>query len=95
MIELKQTLKERSDVYGEYCVAAEIRALIMDQFETLYFIHNSKKMSTLDFCSLLDIVNKLCRLAATPNHTDSWHDIAGYATQIEKLYLKKGEKKCR
>ena len=31
-----------------------------------------------------DILNKLTRVAITPDHQDTWHDIAGYATLIER-----------
>jgi len=52
-----------------------------------------KEMDDNSIHYLWDICNKLCRLACTPNHIDSWHDIAGYATRVEEtLKRKRGEK---
>jgi hypothetical protein len=30
------------------------------------------------------IASKLSRIMCNPNHKDSWHDIAGYATLVEE-----------
>ncbi len=91
MSELKETLEERKSVYGDYSKLSELRASIMTGIANQYEAHHEKPMPEEDYLCITDIVNKLCRIAITPDHIDSWHDIAGYATIIEKLYREKHE----
>jgi hypothetical protein len=58
----------------------------MSGIKSQYEQHHKKQMKEIDILCITDIVNKLCRLAITPSHIDSWHDIAGYGTIIEKYY---------
>ncbi len=89
MNELNKTLEARKAVYGDYSKLTELRALILLEITDQYFNHHSRHMPIRELLCITDIVNKLCRLAITPTHIDSWHDIAGYATIIEKYYKEK------
>ena len=85
---IQETLDERGTNYGSYEVGTQLRADIMELIKQSYRTNNNSEMPAFYQVAILDIVNKLSRLAATPNHLDSYHDISGYATLVEN-YLKK------
>lgn len=91
MSEVKETLKERGKVYGDYKGGSEFRANVMELIADRYAKVNHGGMPAIHMVYVYDIVNKLSRLAVTPYHIDTWHDIAGYATLVEKA-LRKAEK---
>lgn len=91
MSEVKETLKERGKVYGDYKGGSEFRANVMKLIVDRYAKVNHGGMPAIHMVYVYDIVNKLSRLAVTPYHIDTWHDIAGYATLVEKA-LRKAEK---
>lgn len=91
MSEVKETLKERGKVYGDYKGGSEFRANVMELIADRYAKVNHGGMPAIHMVYVYDIVNKLSRLAATPYHIDTWHDIAGYATLAEEAF-KKAEK---
>jgi hypothetical protein len=91
MSEVKETLKERGKVYGDYKGGSEFRANVMELIVDRYAKVNHGGMPAIHMVYVYDIVNKLSRLAVTPYHIDTWHDIAGYATLVEKA-LRKAEK---
>lgn len=91
MSEVKETLKERGKVYGDYKGGSEFRANVMELIADRYAKVNHGGMPAIHMVYVYDIVNKLSRLAVTPYHIDTWHDIAGYATLVEEA-LKKAEK---
>jgi len=72
-------LKDRGEVYGRYDVNLAARAEIMDTLNFLYKEKNKHDLYPIDGQALNDIVIKLVRLAASPEHLDSWLDIQGYA----------------
>ncbi len=86
MNDLDKTLEDRKSVYGDYSQMTSLRTTIISGIKKQYFDHHGKHMSDTDILCIIDIVNKLCRLAITPSHIDTWHDIAGYGTIIEKYY---------
>lgn len=84
MSEIKETLKERGERYGEFRKHAEISQGLKS---CMVFI-GSDGWSRLD-CdqkeALEMIQHKIARiLNGDPNYKDSWHDIAGYATLISE-----------
>ena len=91
MSEVNETLKERGKVYGDYKGGSEFRANVMELIADRYAKVNHGGMPAIHMVYVYDIVNKLSRLAVTPYHIDTWHDIAGYATLVEKA-LRKAEK---
>lgn len=91
MSNVNETLKERGKVYGDYKGGSEFRANVMELIIDRYAKVNHGGMLAIHMVYVYDIVNKLSRLAVTPYHIDTWHDIAGYATLVEKA-LRKAEK---
>lgn len=91
MSNVNETLKERGKVYGDYKGGSEFRASVMELIADRYAKVNHGGMPAIHMVYVYDIVNKLSRLAVTPYHIDTWHDIAGYATLVEKA-LRKAEK---
>ena len=53
-----------------------------------YAYVNKIQMLPLHEHYIRDIVNKLSRIAVTPNHIDSWRDISGYAALIADVLEK-------
>ena len=76
---VEDTLSERGKNYGDYKGGCDCRVKLMealtDRFTQIHGMEMPQKIPRY----LHDIVNKLSRLASTPDHVDSWHDIAGYA----------------
>ncbi len=87
---VNETLERRGDVYGRYDMGIRAKAKIMDELQNLRKVNNLPELSTEDYLMVYDIVNKLTRIAVSPDHLDSWHDIAGYATLVENR-LKYGD----
>jgi len=89
MNELSKTLEARKSVYGDYASGVEFRAHLMSCIKIHHRLVQGREMDETDALCIFDVVNKICRLAVTPSHIDSWHDIAGYATIIENYYKEK------
>lgn len=82
---ISDTLANRNKRYGDYGIGIKLRADIIELMLKSYAEQNDKQpMSKFYEGAIFDIINKLTRLAVTPNHTDSWRDIAGYALLMEK-----------
>lgn len=94
MSKVNETLKERGAVYGDYKGGSEFRADVMQLITHRYAEINCKLLDALHMVYIYDIVNKLSRLAATPDHIDTWHDIAGYATLVEEALKMEQELKA-
>jgi len=80
---IEETLQERGAVYGDYEGGSELRASIMGIITDRHQKVNGKPMDKVHQVYIFDIVNKLSRLSTTPDHLDTWHDIAGYAKLAE------------
>ena len=82
MSDIKETLKQRGERYGEFRKHGAISQRIKRS------IRSTEKWNALDpdMQEALDmIVHKIARiLNGDPNYKDSWHDIAGYATLISE-----------
>jgi len=91
--DLEETKKSRKSIYGDYYLNIQTKSGLLDILERDYRLHHpdSSGMPTIYKHFFWDICNKLCRLACTPNHIDSWHDIAGYAQRIEETIENNGE----
>jgi len=88
---VKNTIAERGAAYGDFTLGVSAEAAIMQQLTWLHR-ENCPGAMKKDYEVLISkIVMKLVRLAVTPDHADSWHDIAGYAILAEKYVTKKGE----
>lgn len=72
------TLSQRQSQYGEFKDVADTTQKLMS-----FLTGNGYTCVQLE--SLHMICSKLARIAhGDPNHVDSWHDIAGYATLVVK-----------
>jgi len=87
--DVQKTIDDRQAIYGDYCIAVGLRTTIMDAIKKYHKEIRGKEMEQEDSLFLCDIVNKLCRLAATPSHEDSWEDVAGYSINIKRYYKEK------
>lgn len=83
MSNVNETLKTRGEVYGDFAQGITLEAEILSLIKGRYYAEHGEDMSELDAVALSKIVMKLSRLAVSPNHIDSWHDIAGYAVLVE------------
>lgn len=83
MSNLEGTLKERGSNYGDF---ADHAAICQTMKVTLASHPNwNRKLSSSQRESLEMILHKIARIVnGDPNYIDSWTDIAGYATLIEK-----------
>ena len=81
-----EILEERGKVYGNFKMNLLCRADIMATLNQVAVSKTGRLLSNQDYQAINDIVIKLARLAASPEHKDSWEDIAGYATlNLERL----------
>lgn len=83
MSNVNQTLEKRGEVYGNFSQGIELEAEILSLIKGRYYAEHADDMPEWNAVAISKIVMKLSRLAVSPNHIDSWHDIAGYAVLIE------------
>jgi len=88
---IKETLEERGGRYGSFETQGEITQVIKEAF---------RLTRPEGWCNLKDdqkealdqIASKISRiLNGDPNYSDSWHDIAGFATLIDDRLKKAGK----
>lgn len=81
---LVDILKDRGAIYGDYKKGIQGREAILEELHILHLTEHKTDMTLTQSGYIHDIVNKLVRIAVTPNHVDSWQDIAGYASLVVK-----------
>ena len=82
MSDINTTLAERGQRYGDFAGFAAITRLL--KF-VLWSAPRYGNLSPSQREALDMIAHKIGRiLNGDPNYADSWHDIAGYATLVEK-----------
>lgn len=86
---LKETLDERGSVYGSFDAGTDLLASILNSLTLHRHNTTGSFMTTTEQVMFQYILMKLVRLAASPDHIDSWHDIQGYAKLIEEYYQEK------
>ena len=77
---IRETLNQRQEQYGSFKDVAMITEQMVDVMRKGYYenLAHNQKMALYMICS------KMARIVnGNPNHKDSWHDIAGYATLID------------
>lgn len=86
MTNIDDKLKSRKSDYGDYGDGLKLNVAIMEMIDEYH--HNLRGMwlTPLEKIMINDIVTKLCRIAATPDHLDSWEDISGYGRRISEYY---------
>jgi len=87
---VEETLQQRGNVYGEFSDNLECVSKIV---EAMRECRNKKFSYHADMERKIDaewhyLAIKLARIAADPEHTDSYHDLAGYAMLMEKERIK-------
>ena len=82
MNELESTLKSRTPIYGPYGDQVRLRQNLRKLLKDAYRRQHKRAMPRLHEEYLWDLVNKLTRLAITPDHEDTWLDIGGYSQLI-------------
>ena len=97
MVDVKNTLKDRGNRYGDFSTHAEVTQAIKHAMRN--FTPMGKDRPAWDFLSgmhmeaLEMIAHKIGRiLNGDPDYADSWHDIAGYATLVEERITKSTQK---
>ena len=82
MTDVSKTLNARNERYGTFSVQAAISQTMRN------FMRQSPNWDSLDpdMAEALDMIqHKIARiLNGDPRYADSWHDIAGYATLVDK-----------
>ena len=80
MTDVNETLAERGGSYGEYADGTKIA---MDLYERCQGSPSWPDMNAGQRYAMFMFCAKMARLLnGDPNHKDSWHDIAGYATLV-------------
>ena len=77
---IKETLNQRQSQYGSFEDVAMFTEQMVDVMRKGYY----EKLAYNQKMALYMICSKMARIVnGNPNHKDSWHDIAGYATLID------------
>ena len=85
-----QVLEERGSVYGDFFEGIELEANLLELIKERHQKHHGEPLHPIHATYITKILMKLSRLAVSPDHVDSWTDIAGYARLVE-LHLKEIE----
>jgi hypothetical protein len=78
------TLAQRGSVYGEFRVQLETVGSIVEIMKFAYITNNIEYPSKELMAEWHYLAIKLARVAVNPDHIDSYHDLAGYATLMER-----------
>lgn len=91
MANIEETLQERGKRYGSFMVHAQVTQALKD---AAFANTPTGAHLAADQKEALDMIfHKIGRiLAGDPNYIDSWHDIAGYATLVERRLQSEQEK---
>jgi hypothetical protein len=83
-MQVDNTLQERGSRYGSFVTHAKITYELKEVVATA-LVEQDKELD-YDQREALDMIfHKIGRIInGDPNYADSWHDIAGYATLVEK-----------
>ena len=77
---VQETLVQRQGTHGEFKHNAAASQALKQCVED----HTGVTLTPVHLEALHNICQKIARIiSANPNHADSWHDIAGYATLAE------------
>lgn len=88
-MDISETLKERGDQYGPFILQAGVAQTFKKAARAC---PNWYKLQADQREAIEHIFVKLARIiTGNPDHVDSWHDIAGYATLVERRISKPKE----
>jgi len=81
---ITETLEERAKTHGDFNEYADIMVELVDTAG----LNENKQLTAVQQQGLYMILSKIARIVnGDANHADSWHDIAGYATLVERNIL--------
>jgi len=83
MITTDEVIEERGKTYGDFNRGIVLETQLLEAIKGRYYHHYGWEMPPIYCMYLTKILMKLSRLAITPDHIDSWRDIAGYARLVE------------
>lgn len=86
MSDTDDLLKTRGDTYGNFTDGITTEALILQAINNNHRKHHGQELDAISSLFLSKITMKLARISVTPDHVDSWRDIAGYARLVELHY---------
>lgn len=81
---IENTLVQRGSIYGEFAVQLETVGGIVEAMKAAYIASGRGYPSKELLAEWHYLAIKLARIAVNPDHTDSYHDLAGYATLMER-----------
>lgn len=81
-----EVLQERGSVYGNFTDGSNLESELMALIAYNHQKQRGKALTELERIFFSKIIMKLSRLSVTPDHVDSWTDIAGYARLVEQHY---------
>lgn len=81
---IEETLEQRGSIYGDYEDGVVVRGEILKSLADHKEACTGEGFTYAETIMITDLVNKLVRFAGSPTHVDSIHDLAGYATLIER-----------
>jgi hypothetical protein len=84
MSNVNETLDKRGEVYGKFSHGITLEAEILSLIKGRHYAEHGTDMDIWYEVAISKIVMKISRLAVSPKHIDSWHDIAGYAVLVEQ-----------
>jgi Ribonuclease G/E len=84
---VEETLEQRGSIYGDYKEGTKTRGWIMETLREHKRGCSGSGFTPEEEVMVTDLVNKLVRFAGSPTHVDSIHDLAGYATLIERTLI--------
>ena len=76
-------LKQRGAIYGDFFEGITCEAQLLSILENRYRQQYNECMPRHYYLYFSKIAMKLSRLSISPDHIDSWTDIAGYARLVE------------
>lgn len=91
--DISLTLQQRKNIYGSYEDGTAFRTEVMRLIKQRYKDNSTKDMDPFYETMIWDLVNKLSRLAVSPDHFDTIHDIVGYANLYEDIVIKNMQEK--
>lgn len=82
MTDIRETLTARGKTYGRFfshaTIAQELKQIVLEAMGRRWVDLAPDQREALEM-----ILHKIARVVnGDPNHVDSWHDIAGYATLV-------------
>lgn len=89
MNSLNNTLSQRGAIYGDYEEGSIFIANVMQEMESSRKRQGYLPLTEENRVHINYILLKLTRIMITPDHVDSWHDLAGYAKLTEEVYEKR------